>query len=311
MEGIALERPSFAAMTNNVVSMTGFGRASASLGSRTVSVEIRSLNHRGLDVKVRAHDLRLAPEIETEMVAAVRRRLTRGSVAISVSEENMDGVGAVADVARVRQLHATLDALRKDLGLADPVDLATVGAFLGASRTGPTAELPAATWPALAPALELALEGLAAMRAHEGSVILTDLECRLANLRAIVENIAGLASAVPGRAARRLEERLDALASTAPAIDPARLAHEVAILAERFDVSEEIVRLRAHFGHLGLLLEGKGKDSPGRRMDFLAQEIGREFNTLGGKIQDAAISALVIEGKAELEKLREQAQDIE
>ena len=101
------------------------------------------------------------------------------------------------------------------------------------------------------------------------------------------------------------------LAATTPAIDPSRLAHEVAVLAERLDVSEEIARLRAHCQHLASLLGGQSQDAPGRRIDFLAQEIGRELNTLGGKIQDAAIAALVIDAKAELEKLREQAQNIE
>jgi uncharacterized protein (TIGR00255 family) len=298
-------------MSQDLVSMTGFGRASAAYGPRTVSVEIRSLNHRGLDVKVRAHDLRLAPEIETEMLRMVRARLTRGSVAISVSDESMEGAVAGFDVARARQMHAALEALRKELGHAVPVDLATVGTYLAAGRSGPTAELPAACWPELAPALTAALDGLLAMRAHEGAAMLADLQARLANLCAVVEKIAGLATAVPGRAARRLEERLAALAAATPAIDPARLAHEVAVLAERLDVSEEVARLRAHFGHLGSLLAGQAKDSPGRRIDFLAQEIGREFNTLGGKIQDVAISALVIDGKAELEKLREQAQNIE
>jgi len=298
-------------MSNHVVSMTGFGRASAMVGARTVSVEIRSLNHRGLDVKVRSHDVRLAAEVETEVLRVVRQRLTRGSVAVSVSDETTDGPGTSVDLTRVRQLHAALEGLRKELGLDGPVDLATVGAFLGANRMGPVAELAAAGWPALAPAVEEALDGLVAMRAHEGRAMVTDLGSRLANLRLLVENIAGLATRVPDRAARRLADRLAALVDTTPAIDPARLAHEVAILAERFDVSEEIARLRAHLGHLGMLLEGKGKDSPGRRMDFLAQEIGRELNTLGGKIQDAEISALVIDGKAELEKLREQAQNIE
>src|SRR5450759_3721232 len=146
------QRAQRGSMTNQLVSMTGFGRASAALGSRTVSVEIRSLNHRGLDVKVRAHDLRLAPEIETEMLRMVRGRLTRGSVTLSVSDETTDASGATVDVARVRQLHAVLDGLRKELGLAEPADLATVGAFLGVSRTGPAAEVTAACWPALAPA---------------------------------------------------------------------------------------------------------------------------------------------------------------
>jgi uncharacterized protein (TIGR00255 family) len=298
-------------MSDTIVSMTGFGRASASLGPRTVSVEIRSLNHRGLDVKVRAHELCLAPEIEAEMLRMVRARLVRGSVAINVSEASGDGEAAGVDIERARQMHKALDRLRRELGVAAPVDLATLAGFLGATRNGPMAELSAAYWPALAPALETALDGLLAMRAHEGAAVQADLAGRLANLRSLVDQIAGLAVAVPGRAARRLEERLAALAAATPAIDPARLAHEVALLAERLDVSEEIARLRAHFGHLGTLLTGQGKDAPGRRIDFLAQEIGRELNTLGGKIQDADISALVIDAKAELEKLREQAQNIE
>jgi uncharacterized protein (TIGR00255 family) len=172
-------------------------------------------------------------------------------------------------------------------------------------------EIPSSDWATLAPAMEAALAGLCAMREHEGAAIRADLEHRLGNLRGLVERIAELVALVPGRAARRLEERLAALAGSNVAIDPSRLAQEIALLAERLDVSEEIVRLRAHFDHLAALLEGTGKDAPGRRIDFLAQELGRELNTLGAKIQDAAIAALVIDGKAELEKLREQAQNIE
>jgi uncharacterized protein (TIGR00255 family) len=276
-----------------------------------VSLEVRSLNHRGLDVKVRAHELRLAPEIEIEMLRMVRARITRGSVAINVSDEGMTGPGAGVDLARVRQIQGALDGLRRELGLGSPVDLATVGEYLSASRTSPAAELPGTCWPELGAALAAALDGLLAMRAQEGAAIVDDLRGRLGNLRALVERIASLAAAVPGRAARRLEERLAVLAATTPAIDPGRLAHEVAVLAERLDVSEEIARLRAHFEHLGSLLGGQSKDAPGRRLDFLAQEIGRELNTLGGKIQDSAVAALVIDSKAELEKLREQAQNIE
>ncbi|MBN2573828.1 MAG: DUF1732 domain-containing protein [Deltaproteobacteria bacterium] len=299
-------------MSGTFLSMTGFGRASASLGTRTVSVEVRALNHRGLDVKVRSHELRLAPEIETGILRMVRGRLVRGSVAVNVSEAPREGGTQVdLDVARARGIHATLEGLRKELGLASPVDLATVAAFVNAGSAAPPAELPAACWPALAPALAAALDGLLVMRAQEGAAILADVTGRLTNLRGLVERIATLATGVPDRAARRLEERLAVLAAATPAIEPARLAHEVAVLAERLDVSEEIARLRAHLEHLGVLLAGQAKDAPGRRIDFLAQEIAREFNTLGGKIQDAAIAALVIDGKAELEKLREQAQNIE
>jgi uncharacterized protein (TIGR00255 family) len=298
-------------MSHKVVSMTGFGRARAVLGQRAVGVEIRSLNHRGLDVKLRACDAQLAPEIETEILRLVRQTLARGSVAISLRDETADGQGGVLDAARVRQLHEALDKLRQELGLPGPLDLGTVGTFLAATKAGPTVEIPAASWQDLAPAMAAALAGLCAMREHEGEAICADLGRRLVNLRGLVERIADLAVLVPGRAGRRIEERLATLVGGNPSIDPARLAQEVALLADRLDVSEEIARLRAHFDHLATLLDGKAQDAPGRRVDFLAQEIGREFNTLGGKIQDAAIAALVIDGKAELEKLREQAQNIE
>ena len=214
-------------------------------------------------------------------------------------------------MARVRQIQGALDGLRRELGLGSPVDLATVGEYLGASRTSPAAELPATCWPDLGAALAAALDGLLAMRAQEGTAIVADLRGRLGNLRALVERIAALAAAVPGRAARRLEERLAVLAATTPAIDPSRLAQEVALMAERLDVTEELVRLRAHLEHLGELVGGPGKDAPGRKLDFLMQEIGRELNTIGAKAQDAEIAGLVIDGKAELEKMREQAQNIE
>jgi uncharacterized protein (TIGR00255 family) len=298
-------------MSHKVVSMTGFGRARATLGQRTVGVEIRSLNHRGLDIKLRAYDAQLAPEIENEILRVVRQTLARGSVAISLRDENTDGQGGALDAARVRQLHEALDKLRQTMGLPGPLDLGTVGIFMGATKAGPATEIPPSSWQALAPAVEAALAGLCAMREQEGEAICADLARRLANLRALVERISDLASLVPGRAGRRLEERLAALVGGNPAIDPARLAQEVALLADRLDVSEEIARLRAHFDHLATLLGGKSADAPGRRIDFLAQEIGPEINTLGGKIQDAAIAALVIDGKAELEKLREQAQNIE
>jgi uncharacterized protein (TIGR00255 family) len=274
-------------------------------------VEIRSLNHRGLDVKLRTNDLHLAPEIETEIVRLVRQSLTRGSVAVSVHDESATGQGTAIDIGRIRQAYATLDSLRQELGQSQPLDLATVGAFLGAPPLGPTTEIPASDWEALAPAMATALTNLIAMRAQEGAAICADLEQRLASLRNLVQGIAKLADGVPSRVARRFEERLKALLGTTPAIDPMRLAQEVAILADRFDVSEELVRLRTHFDQLAALLGGQSKDAPGRRIDFLVQEIGRELNTTGSKIQDAAILSLVVDAKAELEKLREQAQNIE
>ncbi len=299
-------------MKHQLTSMTGFGRARASLGQRTVVVEIRSLNHRGLDLKLRCIELQIAPEIESGIVRRVRQSLVRGSVTISLRDEAADGQGSKwFDLPRLRQMHASLEDLRAAIGLSGTVDLATLGAFACANRSGTADELPASDWAALAPAVDAALAGLTAMRTEEGAAVGRDLKLRRDNLRALVEKIAVLAEGLPSRAARRLDERLAGLLAPGVSLDPARLAQEVALLAERLDVSEELVRLRAHLDHLAGLLDGSIGDAPGRRVDFLAQEIGREFNTLGSKVQDHAISALVIDAKAELEKLREQAQNIE
>jgi uncharacterized protein (TIGR00255 family) len=298
-------------MKSQPTSMTGFGRARATLGERTIVVEIRSLNHRGLDLKLRCVELQIAPEVEGEILRKVKQKLVRGSVTVSLRDEIPDAQGSNGiAVSRFRQMHDALDRLRKELGLPGAVDLATVGAFL-ASKLTAASEIASSDWPVLAPAVDAALAGLAAMREEEGRVIAKDLELRLTNLRGLVDKIAGLAEGLSGRAARRLDERLSVLLGPNVAVDPARLAQEVALLSDRLDVSEELARLRAHLAHLGGLLAENTSDAPGRRIDFLAQEIGREFNTLGSKVQDSTISALVVDGKAELEKLREQAQNIE
>jgi uncharacterized protein (TIGR00255 family) len=125
-----------------------------------------------------------------------------------------------------------------------------------------------------------------------------------------VAAIAAAASALPTRAGRRLADRLAALAAHVP-VDPARLAQEIALLAERLDVSEEVVRLETHLAHLQRLIDGDGGGAAGRKMDFVVQEVARELNTVAAKVQDAEIAALVIDGKAELEKIREQAQNVE
>ena len=297
-------------MTKNLKSMTGFGRARAGLGGRTIGIEIRSLNHRGLDIKLRPHDLQLCPEIEIEVFRLVRASVSRGSIAIVFRDEAALGSAIGGDLDRLRKVYAVLDELRKELGLAQPVDLAVAAAFLGATRSSAGQELTMAEWPALETAFAAALSNLSEMRANEGAAIRADLELRTENMRGLVEKIAALVPAVPARAGQRLQERLTSLLGPSTPLDLGRVAQEVALLADRSDVSEEIARLRAHLDHITSLLDG-GQDTPGRRIDFLVQEVGREINTLGGKIQDTTIAALVIDTKAELEKLREQVQNIE
>jgi uncharacterized protein (TIGR00255 family) len=285
--------------------MTGFGRATVEAGEKRLRIEMRSVNHRGLDLKIRSHFA--DSYCDAEVSRAVRGAVERGAVTVSIREES--GVGASGiDEGRVRSAHAALERLRRELGLSPPVDLSTVAAFIGTSA-GDSALAGEALWEVLRPGIDAALDELRATRAREGEALAADLRARLDRLAEIARGIEAGAAGLPERFARRLEERLAAVREQ-PGFDRGRLAQEAALMAERLDVSEELTRLATHLGHLREIIR-TGASAVGRKLDFVIQEVGRELNTVGSKAQDAGIAALVIEGKVELEKVREQAQNIE
>jgi uncharacterized protein (TIGR00255 family) len=261
------------------------------------------VNHRGLDLKIRTRE----PDAycDTEIGRAVRAVVERGAVTVFVRDESPVGAAGV-DEDRVRATHAVLERLRQELELETPVDLATVAAFM-TSGSGPDLE-GEPLWEALRPGIEGALAELRATRGREGAALAQDLRSRIGVLRDLVGRIKAAAAELPERFARRLEDRLAGLRGQ-PGFEPGRLSQEAALMAERLDVSEELVRLETHLGHLDELTRADG--AVGRKLDFVVQEVGRELNTIGSKAQDAAIAALVIDAKAELERLREQAQNIE
>ncbi|HEY2728464.1 MAG TPA: YicC/YloC family endoribonuclease [Polyangia bacterium] len=287
--------------------MTGFGRALVDFdagGARgRLRVEIRSVNHRGLDLKVRAPQ----PDAfcEAEIGRAVRAAVERGSVTVHIREEAQPARAGI-DEARAQKVHAALERLRAELGIAEPVGLAAIAAFMSGSDGGGLEG--EALWEALRPGVERALGELVATRRREGAALAEDIGGRIQRLGALVAEIRAATEGLPERFARKLEERLAALRGQ-PGFEPARIAQEAALMAERLDVSEELVRLATHLEHLGELLRAPG--AVGRKLDFFVQEVGRELNTIGSKAQDARVSGLVIDGKAELEKLREQAQNVE
>jgi uncharacterized protein (TIGR00255 family) len=290
--------------------MTGFGRAAADIdrpGRPRLRwlVEIRTVNHRAFDLKLRCPDME--PALEAELSRVVRAAIERGAVTVAIREERPATTGLDAD-----RIHATalaLENVRRQAGLSTPVDLSAVAAFLsldaGAAGGGLRHE---ESWPALRTAVGKALAELVASRDAEGAALREDLLARAARVSKMVGLIEVAARTVPERFARRLKERLSALYE-APGFDAGRVAQEMALLAERLDVSEELVRLRTHLNHLTGLLDEAGP--VGRKLDFVLQEIAREINTIGSKAQDAEIGGHVIECKAELEKIREQAQNIE
>jgi uncharacterized protein (TIGR00255 family) len=301
-----------------MVSMTGFGRAQGVAQGRQVVVEVRSVNHRALDVKVRGRNLPAA--VEFEIIRAVRAAVSRGSVQISLEDtgdaggEPTGGLPLAVSSDRIREAYQALEQLRAALGIERPVDLPTIASFLRLDRDRP-GDPPALAWTELEPLVDRALAGLQAARSQEGAALAAELDSRSRHLDQIAVQLEERTRGIPARAQQRLQERLEIslrAAAGGPALDPARLAQEAALLADRLDVSEELARLGAHRQRLRELLTAPGgRDGIGRTLEFLLQELGRELNTLGSKSQDAEVSALVIAGKAELEKIREQAQNIE
>lgn len=283
--------------------MTGFGRGVAEHGGLRATVDIRAVNHRFLDLKLRGAGL--PPAIEEAVATRVRAAVERGSVAVSVHVVREGGAsGTRIDRAAAARAHAELASLATQLGLAAP-DLALVLAQPGVVIVDDRVEED----PPVLAALEAALTQLDTMRTAEGAALATELAARFGELTALRTRIAEIAATVPHQLTRRLQERLRRLLEPTDTVEPVRIAQEIALLADRSDVTEELVRLASHLDQAATLLQAAG--AVGRRLDFLVQEIGRELNTIGSKSTVTEISAAIVEAKATLEKVREQVQNVE
>ncbi len=286
-------------------SMTGFGAGGAPLGGAKVSLELRAVNHRYLEVRVRLPRELVEHSVFVEQ--RVRAHLSRGRVDVSGHLEGALGGGAGFDEARAR---ATLDAMQRmadALGYAERVPLSVLGAvpdlFGGAS-----AFAPGEAREALEASLTAAVARFEESRVGEGAHLLRAMEGLLDSVARGVEAAAAGAEGMTARLRDRARQRvLAALAGVS--VDESRLVQEVVLWSERSDVTEELTRLRAHVEAMRLLLAEGG--AIGRRMDFLLQEMAREANTLGAKATDAAVTTGVVALKADLERMREQAQNVE
>jgi uncharacterized protein (TIGR00255 family) len=290
-----------------VRSMTGFGVGDAPLGDGRVVVELRALNHRFLDVRVRLPEELLDQNFFIEQLA--RESLARGRFDIGVRLEGAALPPPRFSVERARALYRGLAQLRDELA---PGTELPVTALTGMPDlvTNPTTADSEGARTALKAAFEAALVRLDEMRRQEGDALLRELSTRLASARKLRATISLRGPEMLDGYRSRLRERLDRLLSESGVqVDAGRLEAEIVILADRSDVTEELVRLDSHFDQFTRLLNADGP--VGRRLDFLLQEIGRESNTIGAKSQDAPIAHLVVEMKAELERIREQVQNVE
>jgi len=291
-------------------SMTGYGRAEAVLTGRKFTVEMKSVNHRYLETSLRLPGILLP--LEKEIKKRIGEQFSRGRIVATFrvdSDVNAENGGRfVLNLPLIRNYHALLSQLKDELQLGDEISLSMMAGFRDAFVTTETVQDPETLWDGLSRVLDEAIRMLTEMREQEGESLKRDLTARLSLIAGFLEAIAGRAPQVVLDYQKRLVERVRELTG-GMAIDEARLLQEVAIMAEKSDITEEIVRFRSHIDQFTGLLTGG--DAAGRKIDFLIQEMGREINTIGSKSGDAEISRNVIEVKGELAKLRECVQNIE
>jgi len=293
-------------------SMTGFGRASFELEGAHFAVEVRTLNHRYLDVSVRLP--RFLASYEAELRTLAQEHFARGKteVSVSVGSGNALPVHLEVDLAAAAQYVAAAQRLRGLYDLPGELGVATVLALPGVARTVEPKLSDEPLRIALRKAVDTALCAVDVMRRAEGESLERELRARLSQVVALAAALEGRAALVQAAVRERLRKRAEQLRHETGLQDEARLAQEVVIAADRLDVTEELVRLRSHVDQFDRILAESDVGKPaGRRLDFLLQELGREANTIGSKGSDAPVAHLVVELKTELERVREQVQNIE
>jgi len=289
-------------------SMTGYGRGEHVGPWRSIVVEVQALNHRFLEVRAKLP--RRLGALEHRIQAVIQRRFHRGRFDLSLTEKGFGQRPLTLHFNRdlAVQYLATLKGLQEEFSLPGQVTVETLSARQDLFDVEEAEEELQGAWGEVEGALETALDALDTMRAKEGDAIQGELLVRLARAEGILERIERRAPEIPQAYKERLKARVDALLEGRGA-DPFRLEQEVALFADRSDIAEEGARLKSHLAQFRSFLKEEGPH--GRKLDFLLQEMGREANTIGAKASDASISHEVILLKAELERLREQVQNIE
>ena len=292
-----------------IKSMTGYGKAGAVTECGRLIVEIRSVNHRYGEIYVKIP--RALMQFENEVRKRVAGQLKRGKIEVFVQQEGVLGADSqpVLNLPLAKAYHEMFMRMKEALGLHEPVTLSLIAAqkdvlSLGGENEG-AAEI---LQEELLAAVGGAVDNLDAMRLREGAALMEDLVSRRESLSTLIARVAEHAPQVVVDSAKRLKERVEQLAGDS-GVDEGRIVQEIAFTADRCDITEELVRFDSHLRQFD---ETILMDEPvGRKLDFLLQELNREVNTIGSKANDSDITSCVVQLKAELEKIREQVQNIE
>jgi uncharacterized protein (TIGR00255 family) len=291
-----------------IKSMTGYGKGEASAEQGCFTVEIRSVNHRYGEVSVRMPRGFLA--LENDVKKTLAGFLKRGKIDVYIQWEEAGGAATMpqADIPLARGYAELMRNICAELGMKEHPSLGLILAQKGVLRDAAAVVEESEYLHQLMSAVQMAVSAIDAMRCREGEALLSDLTTRRALTAEWVDRIKERAPQVVIEYRQKLKQRLDQLLEGVE-VDPTRLAQEAALMADRCDVTEELVRLASHFAQFDEALEA---DEPvGRKLDFLMQEMNREINTIGSKSSDAEITSQVVRIKAEMEKMREQVQNVE
>jgi len=290
--------------------MTGYGRGECARDGFSVTVELSSVNRKQAEISVNLP--RELEMLETRIREAILEKVSRGRITTRVSVHAGNGKSSARmhlNVPLAKAYAHELNKLARELKLAGPVTLDQLVRAPGVFQTDEELAETENLWPAMDKALNTALAALVTMREREGAHLARDLAARIGVMRKCVERIAKQAPASAERYRRQLIERIKSAGLPAPAAEDERLLKEVVLFADRSDITEELTRLQSHFKQFADC--ARSREPIGRTLDFLAQEMNREINTIGSKANDALISGEVVTLKAELEKFREQAMNVE
>ncbi len=295
-------------MARSLRSMTGFGRGTAELGSTEVSAEVRCVNGRHLELRVR-----LPRELQTlepllREVAAPHFQRGQVEITIRIPAQGLAAPAVEIDLEAATRYLQAAEQLRSELDLGEPLSVSTLMRLPGVARLGDPRVESEALQAVLVEAVEGACRAAQQMRSREGEALAAELESRLGALEAQVGEIEARSDEVSAALRERLEKRLAAIAPQLE-LEPGRLEQEAVIYVDRMDVTEEIVRLRSHLAQFRETLKEPG--AVGRKLEFLLQEMGREVNTIGSKASDVPVTRNVVALKTGFEKLREQVLNVE
>ena len=292
-----------------IKSMTGYASAEMTDGDLTVSIDIRTYNSRYLDLSLRVPSNYTS--LEEKVKGLINERIIRGrvEVRVQIKDASDNAMAFEIDRPRTKAIYAALSNLKDEFGLKDDISMELLLSVGGIIKPVETAGETDAIWPTVETCFINVLDELETMRKKEGDFIARDLTARLDYIEQCIDAIKRDSDGLLIHYQERLKERITALTREIVDIDHGRLAQEAAFLADRSDISEEIVRAESHVKQFRHIMQSK--QPGGRKLNFLLQELHREFNTMGSKLGHVNISHRVVEIKSELEKIREQIQNVE